>query len=114
MRKLLFILSVIICTQLAAQKATKTEKLPPLDTAKMNAQIRSMNESTNAYIEKMNRELTEKSIQNMNNNTIAFVKMQEEQKKKQLRSSIIRISIGVVFLIVLIIGWRRKKKTQVS
>ena len=114
MRKLLLALSVIICTQLTAQKPVKFEKIKPLDTAKLNADMRSLDSSTNAYMEKMTRELTEKSIQNMNNNTISFVKMQEEQKKERLRSSIIRISIGVAFLVVLIIGWRRKKKTPVS
>jgi hypothetical protein len=44
----------------------------------------------------------------MNRNMISFMSDLEERKQKQKRAAMIRIGIGIAFLIVLIIGWRRR------
>lgn len=48
--------------------------------------------------------------QSTNNGVDYFVQMQKERRAKEKKSAIIRIAIGIFFLIVLIIGLRRRIK----
>lgn len=44
----------------------------------------------------------------MARNTESLMRMMSERREKEKRNAMIRIGIGVLFLIVLIIGWRRR------
>lgn len=46
------------------------------------------------------------------NNINALLKVQKDREAKQKRNAIIRIAIGIGFLLILIIGWRRKAKKE--
>ncbi|HQW43921.1 MAG: hypothetical protein IPP02_03395 [Chitinophagaceae bacterium] len=48
--------------------------------------------------------------ENMSRNMDGILQLQKERNAKQKKAAIIRIGIGVAFLIVLIIGLRRRKK----
>jgi hypothetical protein len=41
-----------------------------------------------------------------------FVRYQKEQKAKQRRQAMIYLALGIFFLIVLIVGWRRRIKKK--
>jgi hypothetical protein len=43
-------------------------------------------------------------------NMDSFLQLQKEQKAKQKKAAIIRIAIGISFLVLLIIGLKRRKK----
>jgi hypothetical protein len=43
-------------------------------------------------------------------NMDSFLQMQKEQNAKQKKGAIIRIAIGIAFLVLLIIGLKRRKK----
>jgi hypothetical protein len=47
---------------------------------------------------------------NVSMNVDGILQLQKEQKEKQKKAALIRIGIGVTFLVILIIGWRRRRK----
>ena len=66
---------------------------------------------TNASIDSMNRKIeAERFAENNQRGLDYLLELQKEQRAKQKRNAIVRISIGVVLLIVLFIGLRRRKK----
>jgi len=80
------------------------------NTRKIDSQTNALNESINASIQRMdsvNRELSNKQ---MARNMDAFLAERKEQERKAKQGAYIRIGFGVLMLIVLIVGLRRKKK----
>lgn len=113
MRILLFCLMTIFClTATAQKKRVKFDTFPSLDTAKMNADMRALDSMTNASFKRMQDEQFELDKENMSRNLNSFVAMQNENQKKRLKQNYIRLGIGVLFLIVLIVGWFKKRKVQ--
>ena len=56
-------------------------------------------------------EIQKESLKQMDSNLSAFVKMQKERDKKQKQQLYVRIALGGLFLIVLIMGLMRRRKT---
>jgi hypothetical protein len=52
--------------------------------------------------------------ENLNRGLDDLLKLQKKNREKQKRAAFIRIGIGVLFLLVLIIGLRRMKKSKRS
>lgn len=52
----------------------------------------------------------DQSQQNISRNMQGILQLQKEQKEKQKKGALIRIGIGITFLVLLIIGWRRRRK----
>jgi hypothetical protein len=52
----------------------------------------------------------ERSMKQMNYNLQSFMLAQNEKAAKEKRAALMRIAFGVVMLIILVIGWRRKRK----
>jgi hypothetical protein len=52
----------------------------------------------------------ERSMKQMNQNLQSFMLAQNEKSVKEKRAALLRIAFGVVMLVVLVIGWRRKRK----
>lgn len=48
--------------------------------------------------------------ENISRSMSGILQLQKDRKTEQKRAAIVRIAIGAAFLILLIIGWRRKKK----
>ncbi len=48
--------------------------------------------------------------ENISRNVNGLLQLQKEQNARQKKAAIIRIAIGVALLVVLIIGWRRRRK----
>lgn len=44
----------------------------------------------------------------MARNTESLMRMMSERREKEKRNAMIRIGIGILFLVVLVIGWRRR------
>ena len=53
-----------------------------------------------------NERIEADNVRNMNN----LLELQKKRKAKEKRNAIVRIAIGLGFLVLLIIGWRRKTK----
>ena len=109
MRYLFFCLMIVFCCQVNAQKKFKFDTVPQLDTAKINRQMRALDSANTAAMDRMYNQHVTESQASMNNNLNAFVRMQQERSRKQMQQNYIRIGAGVLFLVILIIGWRRKK-----
>lgn len=52
------------------------------------------------------------SMDQMSNNLTRFMEIQKEREQKQFRQALIRMGIGLFFLVVLIIGWRRNRRMK--
>jgi cytochrome c1 len=61
-----------------------------------------------AQEESIFKETMEQNSRNLND----FLKYQEEQKARQKRNALIRISIGVFFFIILLVGLNRQRKKR--
>ena len=56
-------------------------------------------------------QIQKESLEQMDRNSDAFIKMQQEREKKQKQQTYIRITMGALFLVVLIVGLMRRRKT---
>ncbi|MGG9971821.1 hypothetical protein ACQ33O_08530 [Ferruginibacter sp. SUN002] len=70
------------------------------------------NESINNSIRRMDSLTRAQSQKQMDRNLEAFMAVQKENQRKAKQGAFIRIGIGILLLVVLIIGLRRKKKQQ--
>lgn len=62
-------------------------------------------------IQKENSKKIKESIETDNTRNVNYLlNLQKERKAKQKRNAIIQIAIGLGFLIILVIGWRRKSR----
>jgi hypothetical protein len=64
-------------------------------------------DSTNEYLKELrNKEWEDRNLAGIK----LLMEQQKENKAKQKRTAVIRIGIGLVFLVILIVGLRRKSK----
>lgn len=106
----LLILFLLISSATHAQLTKEQMQELHDNTRKIDSQTNALNESINASIQRMdsvNRELSNKQ---MARNMDAFLAERKEQERKAKQGAYIRIGFGVLMLIVLIVGLRRKKK----
>lgn len=69
----------------------------------------SMNSSFESYADSINKEMIKRQTQS---SIDFFVQLQKERKAKEKKQAIIRLSIGIGFLIILIIGLLRRRKAK--
>lgn len=106
----LLILFLLITSTIHAQLTKEQMQELHDNTKKMDSQTNALNESINESIKTMdsiNRELSNKQ---MARNMDAFMAERKEQERKAKQGAYVRIGFGVLLLVVLIIGLRRKKK----
>lgn len=106
MRALFSLLLLLLCwTQLPAQDST-----PPLAD--------SLTQTVPGTWQKSDSLAKKESMDQMSNNLTRFLEIQKERERKQWNQALLRIGVGVFFLVVLIVGWRRngraKKKPPVQ
>ncbi|SRR5258705_8968549 len=81
----------------------------PVDTMlRRSDSLRGEIRKSEAYTDSMRRK---EDIDRMTSNSVnAFVRYQKEQKEKERKKAILYIGLGVFFLVVLVVGLRRRTK----
>ncbi len=94
----------------SAQLTDKQMKEMHDNTAKIDSMTAKLNESINATMHATDSinmvRFSEQNARNLD----AFMAQRKEQEKKAMQRMYWRIGFGVLMLVVLIIGWSRKKK----
>ena len=102
MRKLLLFLVVFISTEGLTQPG---DTIDHSSTDSALIRLQKFNDSVLTTLPPLDsNEIKENFDRNIN----SFLEMQKSRKAKEKRAAMIRIGIGIAFLIVLIIGLRRK------
>jgi len=78
--------------------------------AKLDSTTAQLNESISKSMHRMDSINMERTNEQMARNLNSFMAARKEQENKQLKQMYWRLSFGVLMLIVLIVGWIRKKK----
>ena len=103
---LLILLFPLIVT---AQLTDKQLKEMHDNTAKIDSMTAKLNESINATMHATDSinmvRFNEQNARNLD----AFMAQRKEQEKKNMQRMYWRLGFGVLMLVVLIVGWRRKK-----
>ena len=111
--KYLFIFFLLFSSVVHAQLSEKQLKELHDNVAKMDSTTAKLNESINASIhatDSLNMvRFNEQNIRNLD----AFMAERKEQERKAMQRMYWRIGFGVLMLVVLIVGWTRKKKQKV-
>lgn len=105
MRRLLMAFLLVFSITLFGQKKDSLS----IDTASLSAINRSIDSSIKSYTDSINKQMIERQTQQ---SIDFFVQMQKERKAKEKRDAIIRIAIGLVFLVVFIVGILRRRKAK--
>ena len=101
MSKLLLAISIFIASVACSQDATDS----------LLYRSDSMREEIRKSAARSDSIRNKEEIDRMTSNSVkAIVRYQEEQKEKQKKKAMLYIGIGVFFLIVLVVGLRRKVK----
>src|SRR5258706_3738070 len=109
MKKLLWLFCLVSVTCFGQPgNKERVERLSHKPVFNDSAMLRLKQFDDSVIKEQQLKELDE-SIQRNNN---YLLELQKEQRAKQKRGAIIRIAIGIGFLIILIIGLRRKGKKR--
>lgn len=87
----------------------------PLIDSSVSKELKHLSDSVKKAIEsaKMNglqAGETKELQESLERNNEYFLLQQKERRAKEKQAALIRIAIGIGFLIILIIGWRRKSK----
>lgn len=103
MRKLFFAILILYSLNTIAQDSAKVSN----DTISFSA---------SDSLDKLNKDsIFKETLERNSKNLDSFLQYQKEQKEKEQRRAMLRIGLGIFFLIVLIIGLsRRNKKKNVS
>jgi hypothetical protein len=108
MKKIPVFLLFLIVTDGNSQKSQEKESLRPklLNSDSSTGKLQKFTDS----IMQAQQQTDPAEISNsVRNNADYFLQLQKEQKAKQKKAALMRIGTGVVFLIILIIGLRRKR-----
>jgi hypothetical protein len=92
-----------------AQLTEKQLKEMHDNTAKIESTTIRLNESINASIRSMDSENMVRTSEQMGRNMDAFMATRKEHERKNLQRMYWRLGAGVLMLVVLFAGWRRKK-----
>ncbi len=103
---LIIILSAISSFGQMNNKLQKKEKLLSADSV-----VEKIQELKDSVVKSIYT-IDSAAIKANENNINALLKVQKDREAKQKRNAIIRIAIGIGFLLILIIGWRRKAKKE--
>lgn len=76
------------------------------DTTNLPARLDSINARINKYDDSVERAMIDRQTKQ---SVDYFVQLQKERKAKEKKQAIIRIAIGIGFLIILIVGLRRRR-----
>ncbi|UEG49988.1 hypothetical protein LK994_00685 [Ferruginibacter lapsinanis] len=112
MRYLLF-LSLLLSSVANAQLSQKQLQEMQDNARKMDSVTRKMNESINESIRRMDSLNMIETNKQMTRNMDAFMAERKVQEKKAKQRMYLRLGFGILMLVVLVIGLRRKKKNQV-
>lgn len=111
MKKLLPFLLLFIYSGAGAQLSEKQLQELKENTAKVESsrvQLEAVMKESQRRMDSINmKQFSEQNTRNLN----AFMAARKEQERKQLRSMYWRLGFGILMLVVLVVGWMRKKKT---
>ena len=108
--KYLFILFLLVTSGANAQLTDKQLKEMHDNTAKIESTTVKLNESIKQSMHAVDSlNMVEFNRQN-ERNLDAFMAARKEQERKNMQRMYWRLGFGVLMLILLIVGWRRKKK----
>ena len=104
MRKFFIVLVFFCSLQVVAQDSAKTKS----DTNSFSG-FSSLNDSLNKVQEDS---IFKETMEQNSRNLTSFLKYQEEVKAREKRNALIRISLGIFFFIVLLIGLNRQRRKR--
>jgi len=114
MRNFFLIAFLFIATECFSQPHIKpserNSRQKPLQNDSVLTRLRQFDDSIAKDIRK--KEELKHIEQDAQRSTDYFVRLQKERRAKEKKNALIRIGIGIVFLIVLIFGLRRRIKKQ--
>jgi flagellar biosynthesis/type III secretory pathway M-ring protein FliF/YscJ len=110
--KLLSLLFLLCTVAANAQLSEKQLKELHDNTAKIESTTAKLNESINASIHRTDSMNMVRFNEQNTRNLDAFMAARKEQERKTTQRIYWRLGFGVLMLIVLIVGWRRKKKVK--
>jgi len=79
---------------------------------KLKAQPQSLNEAINESMHRTDSMNMVRFNEQNTRNLDAFMAARKEQENKQMKRMYWRLGFGILMLIVLIVGWTRKKKGE--
>ena len=111
---LLLLPSVISFSQPDGKLREKGRTKPLIDSG-VSIKLKQLSDSVKMAIESAKTNVLQagekKELQeSLERNNEYFLLEQKERRAKEKQAALIRIAIGIGFLIILIIGWRRKSK----
>ncbi|GAB2836330.1 hypothetical protein [Ferruginibacter profundus] len=110
----LFTLLLLLCTVNAkAQLSEKQLKELHDNTAKIESTTAKLNESINESMHRTDSMNMVRFNEQNARNLDAFMAARKEQENKQMKRMYWRLGFGILMLVVLIVGWTRKKKAKV-
>lgn len=111
MKKFLLLLTIFCSIAGFSQDSVTNKKR--IENRKLipdNSTVKKLEEIKDSAINSIKVIEENKGKENFSLNVEAIQQIQKEQKTKSKNAALIRIGIGVVFLVLLIIGLRRRKK----
>src|SRR6187549_3706078 len=95
------LLSVFICLSVWGYSQSDTDLHKQNDSVTLQQSL----DSTNEYLKELrNKEWEDRNLAGIK----LLMEQQKERRAKEKRTAMIRIGIGVVFLVIMIVGLRRK------
>lgn len=112
---LFFLLWSVISFSQTNSKLREKGRTNPLIDSSVSMRLKQLSDSVKKEIEsaKTNTQQageTKELQENLEKNNEYFLLQQKERRAKEKQAAVIRIAIGIGFLIILIIGWRRKSR----
>ncbi|HMK24444.1 MAG TPA: hypothetical protein VK483_00340 [Chitinophagaceae bacterium] len=110
MRKLLLFLVFFISMKASTQPGdTMKKNQPELNLIRDDSALMKLQKFSDSALTTLPPLDSNEIRENFDRNISGLLEMQKNRRAKEKRAAMIRIGIGIAFLIVLIIGLRRKK-----
>lgn len=110
MKKRKFLLFLLLCFTILSSSAQISNGELKENIAKMDSQTNELNKSLERNMHRIDSIEMVRSVEQMGRNMSSFMAQRSEQERKEKRQAYLRIGFGVLMLIILVIGLRRKKK----
>ncbi len=101
---------LLFSTTFASFAQTTDEKKLRQNIARLDSQTKAMDESMETNMPSMDSVEMARATEQMNGNPDSFRAARKEEQRKQWRGAYLRLGFDILLLILLIVGWVRKKK----
>ncbi len=107
-----YVASLLLCFTLVASSAQVSDRQLKENIAKLDSQTRELNESMARSTQSIDSINMVRSNEQMARNMDAFMAERREQDRRRLKQMYWRLGFGVLMMVVLIVGWGRRRKPK--